>query len=106
MKNLIPAGILLLSLCSCSMEHSLKRFSPRGIGSYELSGRVVTYETEIYTLKLYNKKGKIKDSVRFFFDVEADKPKRIDRNGNMRINTKKFPVRILPKYYYPKNNDI
>lgn len=47
MKNLIPIGILFLSLCSCSVEHSIKRFSSRGIGSYEISGRYITYETEI-----------------------------------------------------------
>ena len=85
MKQL-SAGILFLCLCSCSVEHSIKRFSPRGIGSYEISGRYITYETEIFTLILYDKKGKVKDSVRFFFDIEYQKPQRFDRNGNLRIN--------------------
>ena len=106
MKNLIPIGILFLCLYSCSVEHSIKRFSPRGIGSYEISGRYITYETEIFTLILYDKKGKVKDSVRFFFDIENQKPQRIDQNGNLRINVNKFPVRVLPKYYFPKNNEI
>lgn len=106
MKKQLSTGILFLCLCSCSVEHSLKRYSPRGIGSYEISGRSITYENEIYTLKLYDKKGKIKDSVRFFFDIENQKPKRIDQNGNLRINVNKFPVRVLPKYYYPKTNEI
>ena len=106
MKKTITAGIIFLFCCSCSVEHSLKRFSPRGIGSYAISGRIITYETEIFTLTLYDKKGNVKDSVRFFFDIENEKPKRIDKNGNLKINANKFPVLILPKYYSPTPYEI
>lgn len=46
MKNLIPIGILFLCLYSCSVEHSIKRFSPREIGSYEISSQFITYKKD------------------------------------------------------------
>lgn len=101
MKNLIPAGILLLFLCSCSVEHTIAKYRPRGIGSYEIVSRSINYDVEIFTLTLYDKKGKVKDSVRFNFDIESGKPKRIDKNGNLRININKYPTLIIPKYYHP-----
>ena len=104
MKNLIPAGILFLSLCSCSVEHTIAKYRPRGIGGYEIVSRSISYDVEIFTLTLYDKKGKVKDSVRFNFDIESEIPKRIDKNGNMIININKYPALIIPKYYHPRKN--
>lgn len=101
MKNLISAGIIFLSLCSCSVERTIMNYRPRGVGSYEIVSREITYEAEIFTLTLYDKKGKVKDSVRFNFDIESGKTKRIDKNGNMIISIKKYPALVIPKYRFP-----
>lgn len=103
MKQILSAGIIFLFCCSCSVEHTIASYRPRGIGSYEIVSREITYSTEVFTLRLYDKKGNIKDSVRFHFDIESQKPKRLDNNGNLRINLNKYPTAIIPKYIMPLN---
>lgn len=100
MKHLLSAG-LLIALCSCSVESRLKGYRPKNIGSYEWSTQTIYYETDIYKVTLYDKRGKVKDSVLFYIDIEKEKPKRFDKNGNIIINSKRFKSLLIPKWSKP-----
>lgn len=106
MKKTIFAGSILMLLCSCSVARSIKKMSPRGIDSYEITSQEYSYNIEIFQINLYDKKGKIKGSVKFYFDIESGKAKRFDKNGNIRVNTKNFPALVMPKYYTPRIQEI
>lgn len=106
MKQTIIAGSFLLLLCSCSLASKFQQLKPKNIGSYEITSNFYVYEVEVFQLNLYDKKGKVKDSAKFYFDIENKKLKRFDRNGNLIISTKNFPTQKLPKYYTPNIREI
>lgn len=107
MKKLLFAGSVLL-LASCSTESKVKAFRYKNVGSYEFSSQILYYEMDVYKVALKDKQGKVIDSVMFYFDLEREKPRRLDQNRNIRINPKIWKSLLVPKWKLisPYNKEI
>lgn len=106
-KLILLGGLIALSSCSpyssAVLERKLNSMRKHHGKGYEVKTAYLELGVNIVELYRYNKKGKAVDSV--WFIIDHDTPKKIDKNGNLRIDLNNYPglefKKIRPRLQNP-----
>lgn len=103
-KLILLGGLIALYSCSSSanaVERKFNSIRPKGKG-YEFSAVNYEFNVPVAQIYRYNKKGKVKDSLWFYYD--GNNVRKIDKNGNVQVPLKDFKslemqkIRVFPIY--------